>query len=1147
MRAPTPHQLKPLSLAFASACWLLGATVHAAQLNISQVPLFVTTTEKANVLLTLDNSNSMDEDATGQAVGSEDSNSKSEIARSVARSIASAYLNKINLGLMAYKQNTPSSYALHNSPYDVSYDSANYNSSYSGSRDSTTKKYTTTINTRPVYYNVALPFYASSSQGNAFCYSATADFDNGSENPSTGPWDSYRCFTTKSSTSDTLPTPYGNAAAEAAAGYSGFLYGTSFSPTDSDLAQNILDFGRFLSWGYVGTTYFSNTSPGRGYLHTPIQLLDSSQKSTLDTKLACNVPTPRTTATCPTCTSTCSTSGIKNAGLTPLEGTLYTAMDYFGGSWTTTSEGYTASVYPLPVSCGKDFVVLLTDGLPSTDKNGATITNTTTALNDTAAAAAALKVAGVETYMVGFAMPYGTNASQLDVIAAAGGTGTAYSASNLTTLTTALNSIFDDILKKVGSASAVATNSTTLSSNNSIYQAKFNSADWSGQLLAYSINASTGAISSTATWEGGANSWILGSTTSTQTPSQRNIFTFKPSTADGIPFVWPANAASPTSTELDSSQITALNTHPVTATNDGLGSSRLSYLRGDATNEGTTTSSFRIRPANKLGDIVNSTPTFVGIPDGGYPSSLESASYATFRKTNSSRTPMLYVGGNDGMLHGFNATTGQEILGYVPSKVYSNLPKLTSTGYSHQYYVDGTPTVSDVFYGGAWHTVLVGSLAGGGQGIFALDITNPANFTQSTTNAQSLALWEFTDTDNSATSGITDGDADLGLTFSQPAIGRVCTSRTSGVCNSSKWVAIFGNGYNNTASDGSASTTGVAYLYVVDIENGNLLAKLDTKVGSTTTPNGLASPTIVDVNGDYYIDYAYAGDLQGNMWKFDFTGSSISAWKVAYGPASSPDPVYQAKDASGTVQPITTRPQITTHPTGSGYLVYFGTGKYLESGTTDTATTGAQTQTFYGIWDNGAQVNSVTTRNSTNLLQQAIDAETSAWRHVTNNAIDWSTHKGWYMDLCLNTTGSGSCSNNYGEKQVSNSVLQNGRIIFTTLSPSTISCTAGGSSWLMELDFKNGGQTPSTPFDTNADGAFTTTDIVAFGGSVGTKQANGTKVASTGIAGTPTLVYNPANKTTYKYSNLSTGSLAKTDNNLGKGLGRVSWRELLND
>ena len=402
-------------------------------------------------------------------------------------------------------------------------------------------------------------------------------------------------------------------------------------------------------------------------------------------------------------------------------------------------------------------------------------------------------------------------------------------------------------------------------------------------MRSFGINATTGAISTTPAWEAGAISWKTGVTTSTQTYTQRNIFTFKPSTATGIPFLWPANQAAPSASELDISQSDALDKNSY-STVDNNGSSRLTYLRGDTANEGTGLN-FRVRSANKLGDIVDSTPAFVGKPNAGYPSTLESVIYATFRTAKAGRTKMLYVGGNDGMLHGIDTSSGQEILAYVPSKVYSNLTQLTASSYSHKYFVNGSPTISDVFYGGAWHTVLVGSLGQGGQGIFALDITDPTKFTESVTNASNLVLWEFNDADNAATTTSTDGDADLGFTFSQPAVGRVCTTRTSGTCTASKWVAIFGNGYNNTDADGNASTTGVAYLYVVDIANGNLLAKLDTTVGLTATPNGLASPTIVDVDSDYYIDYAYAGDLQGNMWKFDFTGNSISAWKVAYGPS----------------------------------------------------------------------------------------------------------------------------------------------------------------------------------------------------------------------------------------------------------------------
>ncbi len=195
---------------------------------------------------------------------------------------------------------------------------------------------------------------------------------------------------------------------------------------------------------------------------------------------------------------------------------------------------------------------------------------------------------------------------------------------------------------------------------------------------------------------------------------------------------------------------------------------------------------------------------------------------------------MVYVGANDGMLHGFDAgngaTKGQEKLAFIPSAVFSSLHELTKPNYpfNHKFFVDGTPTMGDAFYAGAWHTLLVGGLNKGGQSIYALDITNPGSFDEG--NASSIFRWEYT-------------DADLGYTYSRPAIAKMANGR---------WAAIFGNGYNNSTPGTPApiSTTGRAYLYVVDVETGLQIAKIDTLAGSVGTPNGLATPAVVDINGD---------------------------------------------------------------------------------------------------------------------------------------------------------------------------------------------------------------------------------------------------------------------------------------------------------
>ncbi len=358
---------------------------------------------------------------------------------------------------------------------------------------------------------------------------------------------------------------------------------------------------------------------------------------------------------------------------------------------------------------------------------------------------------------------------------------------------------------------------------------------------------------------------------------------------------------------------------------------RVAWLRGSTANEsatcGTCTPSFRSRPVSKLGDIIHSAPSYIAAPASAYPDSIESAPYSTFAVANAGRTPMIYVGANDGMMHAFVASTGREAMAYVPTPVYKNLSSLTAQSHStsagepvaHHYQVDGSPTISDAFYGGSWHTLLAGALGAGGQGVYVLDVTDPSTFTQA--NASSIVRWEFTDSD----------DADLGYSFSQPLLVKT---------NNGRWSIIVGNGYNNSEDDGHASSSGHAVLFVLDAQNGTVTAKIDTGIGSASTPNGLSGPIAVDTTGDGVADVVYAGDLNGNLWKFDLSSSSAGAWNVAF----SGTPLFTTPG-----QPITVRPDVTKFIQG-GYLVAFGTGRYID--TSDGSTTG--TQTFYGIRDNGA-------------------------------------------------------------------------------------------------------------------------------------------------------------------------------------------------
>ena len=257
-----------------------GAAAHGAPLALSNAPLSATTATKANVLLIFSNANNMDEDPTGLAVGSANLASKSEIARTAARSLVFNYTGKLNMGLMSYQQSSVVPQWLNQSPYDASFNPANYDPSFSGARNSTTKAFRVPNPTGSpsdyVYYNVNLPFYSSGPNGSLFCYSYSSIFANGP-----GPND-YTCYGTKTGASDAAPGTAG-------AGYGGTSFSSGFFPTDSDLAQNILFFGTRLVSFDVGTAWFSNVSPGLGYLHVPVADLNAAKAASLNLKLATSV------------------------------------------------------------------------------------------------------------------------------------------------------------------------------------------------------------------------------------------------------------------------------------------------------------------------------------------------------------------------------------------------------------------------------------------------------------------------------------------------------------------------------------------------------------------------------------------------------------------------------------------------------------------------------------------------------------------------------------------------------------------------------------------------------------------------------------------------------------------------------------------
>jgi type IV pilus assembly protein PilY1 len=1067
----------PLRTAFAAtACALLGPAAVAAPLAVSEVPLFVASALKPNVMLMIANSNSMDEDAAGLAVGSADPTSRSEIARRTGIKLVENYGGALNMGLMAFQQNLAGGdavrlYNLHSSPYDISFDPASYNPAYTGDRDSPTKRFREPNASwlgHYIHFNVNLPFYSAVDQGNAFCYSPTANaFDNG-EDPVAGPWDDYRCFRVKESDSDALPsTP----AEEAANGWSDNFLNSVFKPTDSDLGQGIVDFGRFLAWRWVSQTWFSNGSPGGGYVHVPIADVDPAQASRINTKLG---------------TSQFSVNGpvnpslpLQNAGLTPLEGTLYTIRDYFAGGIADADRG--GPLPPPPNSCGRNYSVTVTNGLPSVTRTGTPSSDVTSMLAAAATAASAARTAGVQNYLVGFALPFGVNPEQLDTIAAAGGTGRSYYATDEAELITELNSVFNDILQRSGAAGAVALNSGSIQTNSRLFQAKFNTGDWSGQLQAFPINAGTGTIGP-ALWDAGqllnAQDWNTG----------RTILSWNPQSAQPIAFRWPANPAAPAANEMSPAQVLALDTD-ASSNVDGRGALRLQYLRGSATNEGNGEFDFRRRNASRLGDIVNSSPVYVTGPSRN----LMDPSYVAFKAAYGGRQAMIYVGSNDGMLHGFNADTGQELMAYVPAAVYGRLSGLTAQGYSHRYTVDGSPVAADIRLGTGWRTLLVGGLGGGGRGLFALDVTDPTRFREASPG--STVLWEYTSAN----------DADLGLTYAQATIIQL---------NNGQPGVIVGNGYNNMGS-------GRAALFILNAQTGALIRKITVPAGTTGTPNGMSTPAVVDNDGNGTADYVFAGDLYGNVWKFDLTASSSGSWSLAYG-----GPVFTATDALGNPQPITAGLEVTRHPQG-GFMLLFGTGRYIQLA--DVANPAVQS--LYGIRDTGTGV----AGRASLQAQTVIDTQVAGgrtYRAVSNSIVNYPSQRGWYLDLPIT-----------GERVVVDPILRNGRMIVPTTIPNPDPCAAGGTSWLLELDYLNGGRVQKPLLDVNASGSIDFSDVVAF--SVGSLPASGVRIDA--IASSPSVVrgFGDDGSLENKYMNQSDGSIARVLE-AGEPLAnrRTSWRQI---
>lgn len=707
--------------------------------------------------------------------------------------------------------------------------------------------------------------------------------------------------------------------------------------------------------------------------------------------------------------------------------------------------------------------------------------------------------------------------------AAWNGRGEFHSAQSPEELIKGLRGALRSIQSRIGSAASVAFNTGSLSTNSEVYLALFNSEQWNGDLLAFALDPNDGDINATPEWSAAIK--LANRDLST---SPRTILTWDGS--DGIPLRWG---------DLTASQKADFRTNPSGAVdNEATGMARHGHFRGDKACEFSSTETCyytdgtnvfntkSLRERNgRLGDIVHSGPVFVGAPESNWPDvapfpGTVGDTYKEYRDAKASRPGVIYVGGNDGMLHGFAQSSGTEILGYVPNTLFSSaaadgLHYLSDPAYSHRYYVDLRPSVADVFARTqpsgtlSWKTVLVGGLRGGGRGMFALDVTDPTAFSESGNAPGDTVMWEFTSVD----------DPDLGHTFSRPSIVPL-----EGPSKSIRWAVIFGNGYNDQGS-------GEAKLFILLLEgglDGNWTAgsdyiEISTGVGTTTDRNGLSTPAVVDTDGDRIADRVYAGDLRGNLWAFDLSGSNVGNWGVAHKKGKTPLPMFVAPAGQQiTSSPVVVRnsDQATSAGNFPNTLVMFGTGQYLTAG--DIVTT--DTQTMYGVWDAGDAA-----LDRSNLLQQIIGFGSTTGgvpvRTLTDYPADYASIHGWYIDLP-----------DSGERIVTDPVIRDELVFFNTMRPDTNPCEAGGSGWLMVAKWINGGRPDEVSFDTNNDGLLDDQDEVGGEPAVG--------IQLTGIPTSPVNLANKRYTSTTQTTGGSTIDVTEIIEAGGPRTGRLSWEEL---
>lgn len=615
--------------------------------------------------------------------------------------------------------------------------------------------------------------------------------------------------------------------------------------------------------------------------------------------------------------------------------------------------------------------------------------------------------------------------------AAVNGRGRYFSAKDPDAAAQGLQDALNAIAAEEGQGAAVSASNPVLTPDgvNRAFESGYRTQEWSGDLVARSINSETAELSAPL-WSAKAK------VDATVGPAcdNRTIKLFRAGATNNlVDFTWDTKACdaarAPTGTAstglndtekalFDASTVALLNQHTLmTATQrtNAAGKNLVNFLRGQRQHEnfaaGVADKLYRTR-TSVLGDIVHSQSAFVGKPRYEY----ADAGYSAYRTAQANRQGMVYVAGNDGMLHAFNADNGTESWAFIPSFIAPTLYELANTGYgkNHRFLLDGSPIVGDVYFDNAWKTLLVGGAGRGGVGYYALDVTSPAT---------PKALWEFK---YSATCYAEEdptthsSDCHLGRSIAEPRIAKL---------SDGTWVVLVTSGYNNNTSGKNGD--GIGYLYVLNAKTGKILKKIATTAGNSTTPSGLGKMTVygpaLRINNTAL--YVYAGDLLGNVWRFDPNNGTVFH-------------VAQVKDEDDNPQPITTRIVLGETGIPATLTLFFGTGRYL--GLSDIQDTSVQT--VYAIKDNGA-----TTLTDRTVLDERTFTDTSdTTREIATSCA--RPVRGWYLDLP-----------DEGERLSIDPQFLGNVFVFGTSVPSDEVCVVGGGySWLNFLDAETGCAVPTS-------------------------------------------------------------------------------------